>query len=106
MRQSPLAKAAAAQLPASRASREADLQSARRFAVQAISQAQLAGGTPEDLFRRTRQQPLSGGIREPQSLIMVESEDRHFDGGDHLTQQGRRFERSQALFAQRRAQLV
>ena len=45
---------------------EGPLQGPRRFALQTVIEAQLIGAPPEQLFRRAREQPLTGAVDQTQ----------------------------------------
>jgi len=97
--QSALAKIRAAHSPAAHAARKCHLRGARRLALEAIGQTQLACRASQQLFLRPGQQSLPCAIDQPQPLRLIERKDRDFDFRHHRPQQGRGFHGVEPLLA-------
>ena len=74
--------------------------------VRQSARSSSVGAPAEQPLRRLAEQPRAGAVHELQLLVLVEREDRDVDLRHHLAQQRRRFERVEALVAQRLDQRV
>jgi len=91
MRHTTLAKAGPPNPPTPNTARKRSLNGPDRLLLEAGCQSQFFSRASEQLLARPRHQFFPATIHEPQPLILVEGEDRHFDFGHHGAQQTRCF---------------
>ena len=106
MRQASLPKRATAKSPAAGPPGESQLHRAGRLTLQASAQSELVCSESERTLHGAVQQAHACAIDEPEFLVLVEREDRKVDFLHHGSQEGRSFQRTEALLAQRLAERV
>src|SRR5207248_8547367 len=106
VRLAPEPERAAAELELPGSTGERQLEIARRGTVERCPEPQL----PRVARRQTRElgaeEPLSRAVRQDRAAVLVEGEDRDLDLVHDPLEQRACFQRSQALLAERRRQLV
>ncbi len=106
MRQAALAEHAVANFPPPRFSGEHNGRNLRPVRLEATGESQLARGATRHAHRRLIEQAFTGAIDEAQAVRAVEREYGDVDLFHHFAQQGRSFESSEPLLAQRLAERV
>jgi hypothetical protein len=101
MRQASLAKRSPAHFPLTGAARKRDVEHLRRRPFKTCGEAKIVRIFAHQLRRRTAQQTLARAIHEPQTPRIVERKHRNVDLCHDGAEQGRGFQRSQPLIAQR-----
>src|ERR1700730_11874721 len=76
------------------------------FHGQAAVQSNFLGGATEKSHGGPLQQAFSGGVDQPQNLIRIECEQRHFNLFDDAAQQSRGFNGSNTLLGEEISQSV
>ena len=93
-------------LPAAGPAREPHFDGARTFAAKALLEAEFPGGALEEPVGGLIEQALAGAIHQAQAGARIEGEDGDVNLLHDFAEQGRGFERSQPLLAQRGLQGV
>src|ERR1700681_537360 len=109
MRQTALAKRAAAKFPARALTGSAGkrpLQSSQRFAFEAIGKTQFSRAATQQSLGRLSDQLFTRPIDQSQALLSVKGKNRHVDSRHHFAEKRGRLFGAQALLAHGLAEII
>src|SRR5262245_1060761 len=101
MWQTSLAKRASAKAPAPRTAGKAQLHRSNRFPLQARAKPEFFRRKTEKTFQGAAQEVHTRAIDQPQLFILIKSKDREIDFFHYGLEEGRSFQRAEALQPQR-----
>src|SRR5687767_14258022 len=106
MRQTAFAKRTSPDAPASGAARKTERQGRVLVGIETNVESQIFAAAPEQFVHRLAEKIFAGAVHEAQAAIRIEGENSDVDLRHDRSEQRCRFERSQALEAERLAQRV